>query len=332
MSEYLTSTTLIEHIKREGMVPTAQQTFSDDDFLAIANQEIKIGMLPTIMQFHEEYYAVDSDAVTIAASTSKYGIPYRAVGGKLRELFYQDSNSNLRAMSRVSPDNRPYYQQSNFQNNFLFFFLEGNDVVLTPPVGASPSGSLVFSYYFRPNNLVDESRVGTITGIAVGASTTVFTLDNFPQNLATFYQDGVAQTAFSVSSKLDILQRKPGHKTINFDITPTAIDTVAKTVTFANADVSSLGIIVGDIVAFAGECIIPQIPTDLHPMLVQRVVQRVMQALGDAQGYQIASSKVAEMEKNSGALVDNRTEGSPAKANNINGLMKSSKIGRRWHE
>ena len=229
MAEYLTSSELIDAIKREGMVPQSQSTFTDADFLALANTEVKISMLPAIMQFHEEYYAVDSAAVSITANQSRYPVPYRAIGGKLREVFYKDTNGNLRKMSRVNPDDRPYYQQSNFQNNYLFFFVEGNDIVLTPPIGDNPNGSLVFSYYFRPGNLVDDSRAATITNISVGASTTTFTVDSVPQNLATFYQDGVAQTGFSITSKMDILQRKPGHKTIAFDISPTAVSTLNKT-------------------------------------------------------------------------------------------------------
>lgn len=325
---YLTSTTLIETIKREGLIPASQNTFTDSDFLAMANQEIRISLIPSILQYHEEYYVRDSEAIALEANVSSYPIPYRAIGGKFRALFYQDSSGNLRSMTRISPDDRPLYQGSVNDNNCIIFYISGNEVVLLPGVGATPTGSLVFSYYLRPNELVDENRTSMITGISVGASTTVYTVDSIPQNLTSFVQDGVSLTGFSTMSKLDVLQSKPGHKTICFDITPTAIDTTNKTITFNNTDLES-SIVVGDVIAFAGECIIPQIPSDLHDVLVQRVILKCNSALGDAQGVQIVSARVAEMEKNTGTLVDNRSEGNPQKINNQKGTLRSAKL-RYW--
>jgi len=324
---YLTSSSLIETVKREGMVPTSQNTFTDADFLAMANQELKISMLPAILIYHEEYFTRDSAAITIVANQSSYAIPYRATGGKFREVFYKDTQGQLRSMSRISPDHRPLYQQSSFQNRFIYFYLQGNEVVLVPDVGATPTGSLVFTYYIRPNDLVEESRAATITGISVGATTTTYTVDQIPQNLTPFVQDGVTISGFSLTSKLDLLQRRPGHKTISFDIVPTAINTTTKTITVTSTDVDST-VILGDYLSFAGECIIPQIPSDLHEVLVQRVIQRVMQALGDLQGAQLATAKLSEMEKNIGTLIDNRSEGNPQKVVNMRGLLRNAKIQR----
>lgn len=325
---YLTSSTLIETVKRIGMIPTSQNTFNDSDFLAIANQEVRIGLLPTIIQYHEEYYVRDSADVTIVASQSRYPIPYRAVGGKFREIFYKDTSGNLRKMTRTSPDNRPVFQQSTSQSHFIFFFIEGNDVVLVPDVSTNPAGSLVFSYYMRPNELVDESRASTILSSSVGVSTTTFTVDSIPSNLTPFVQDGATLSGFALTSKLDVLQHQPGHKTISFDIYPTAIDTTNKTITFDNDDLGT-GIISGDIVCFAGECIIPQVPADLHDVLAQRVMMRCLQSLGDAQGYQIAQSKLTEMNAAIGTLVDNRSEGNPQKINNLGSPLHTSKARRR---
>lgn len=315
MSSYLTSSTLIEAVKREAMVPTSQNTFSDDDFLAIANQEMRIGMVPTIMTHHQEYFVVDSDLIPLVADKNSYEIPYRAVGGKFRDIFYVDTSGNLQAMTRINPDNRSYFQQTNLQNRFVFYYLQGNNVVLTPLVGPTPVGSLLFSYYLRPNELVSETRIGTITNIAEGVSTTVLTLDQIP-------------SSFTTSVLYDMLQTKSGHTTLGMDITSTALDTINKTITFNNDDVSS-DLVVGDYVAFAGECIIPQIPDELHDVLAQRVVLRCLQALGDQAGYGVAKDKLSEMNTNTHALVDNRSEGNPEKIVNLKGNLRSAKIRRR---
>lgn len=341
---YMTSSSLIAQVKREAMIPTNQSTFTEDDFLAIANQELKISMLPSILVYHQEYFTRDSEDIFMVNNQSNYPIPYRAVGGKFRELFYKDTSGQLRSMTRISPDHRPYYQQTNFQNRFVYFYLRGNDIVLLPDVGTDVVGSIKFTYFMRPNDLVDESRSGTITNIDIGASTTTYTLDNIPTNLTAFLQDGVTITGFaSTGVKLDVLQRKPGHKTIVFDITPVAVDVNNKTITFNNTDVAGeqqssaivpypvipSTIINGDIICFAGECIIPQIPSDLHEVLAQRVIQRCVQALGDAAAFGMATAKLTEMEKNTGNLVDNRSEGTATKASNLNSSLRNSKVRKR---
>src|SRR4051812_43797407 len=127
---FLNSDDLISTVKREAMIPTTQSTFTNADFLAIANQELRISIVPQILTMHEEYFVRDSDPVAIVANQSNYAIPYRAVSGKFRDVFYQDDNGNLMSMSRINPDDRPYYQDSNLQNNCVYFFLQGNDIVL----------------------------------------------------------------------------------------------------------------------------------------------------------------------------------------------------------
>lgn len=314
---YLTSSTFIATVKREAMIPTHQSTFTEADFLAMANQEIRVGLVPSIMQYHEEYFSRDSELVPLVAGQTRYAIPYRAVGGKFREIFLADGVNSLRSMTRISPDDRNIYQGSGY------FYLEGNEVVLSDNAGV---GSIMFTYYMRPNELVNERRVSTITAIVVDPIllTTTYTVDAIPANVVPFVQDGVRISSFSTLSKLDILQTRPGHKTIVFDVLPTLVDTVALTITFNTVNVSS-AIVVGDYIAFAGECIIPQVPADLQDVLCQRVVLRCLQALGDKDGFGMAGLKLIEMEKWSATLVDNRAEGTPSKAVNSRGLLRSFK-------
>lgn len=405
---YLTSTTLLETIKREAMVPTSNFALSDADFLAMANQELKIGMMPSIMQYHQEFGVRTDPPIVINANQSAYEIPYRAVGSKVREVFYLDNNNNICRMSRINPDAKPYYQQVNNALTFIHYYCEGNSVVLIPSVNETPTGSLVFSYFMRPNELVDETRVatisnvtttnssGNITGISVAAAavmtdvahglttgniiniqstnctpaisgnyavtvidanhfsvpvtttgsgttgswtytTTIFNVDQIPSNVVPFGQEGQLISGFSTSSLLDICQTLPGHQTLAYDVLPLAIDSVNKTITFYTPDLTTYSFspnvvpapVAGDYIAFAGECIIPQIPTELHDVLSQRVVLRTLQALGDAQGYGIAQTKLAEMEKATGNLIDNRTEGNPIKISNLNGTLRAVKAFNR---
>lgn len=386
---YLTSTTLISQVKLQGMVPTSQFTFRPADFLSIANQEMHIGLVPTILQYHEEYYVRDSDPIPIVANQSHYAIPYRAIGGKFREIFYLDTNSNLRKMTRISPDDRPYYQQSGLSENFIYFFIQGNEIVLVPNVGANPVGSIIFSYWLRPNDLIDitlnrvatiqsisnVSLNGVISNISVANPTvitstvhglttgdiivisgsnsapvvdgvhtvTVLDSDTFtvPVSVTTLGTSAswicatttvtVDQipSGFSTSIDLDIMQTRPGHKTITFDVHALDINTGALTMTFSTSDFSSA--IVGDYIAYAGECIIPQAPSDLHDVLCQRVIKRCLEALGDKDGYTKANQNLQDMEMKTGNLIDNRSEGNPQKIVNRNTpLLARRMYSRNW--
>ena len=106
---WFTSDDLLESVKRKISFPASQNTFQDTDILAFANEELAIAMVPAIMSFHEEYF-VTFDVVPIIGGTSRYQIPERAIGMKLRGVFWcdniigpynPDSPGNLFDMTRV---------------------------------------------------------------------------------------------------------------------------------------------------------------------------------------------------------------------------------------
>lgn len=73
------------------------------------------------------------------------------------------------------------------------------------------------------------------------------------------------------------------------------------------------GMLAGDIIGLAETTIIPQIPSELHPMLAQGAAMRCLEALGDTQGLQNAAAKLADMEQKTATLIENRVESSPLK-------------------
>lgn len=307
---YLTSTTLIANIKMRALIPSNQKTFLDNDFLALANDEIDIGIVPNILSFHEEYFTFE-ESVPLVANQSNYSIPYRAIGNKFRDLAYKDAQGNLQKMTRIPPEDRVKYQSGN-QNSAVAFYIRGNDVVLVPNIGSSPTGSLVVIYYFRPNDLVTSDRVSTITGI--NRTTGVISVDQVSNNIVS-------------GNLIDLLQAKSGHRTCAYDISVINADNIGNTITLSTSNIPS-DLVVGDHIASAGECMIPQIPSDLHSVLAQRVAARCLEALGDTQGLTNANTKLQEMEAKTGSLIDNRSEGNPQIINNPKSFLRGSR--KRW--
>ncbi len=309
MAKYYTTNTLIDSVKRRAMIPEGQQTFQEEDFLAFANEEMDLGIIPHVLSFHEEYF-VYTELVTILPNTSRYAIPSRAVGNKLREISYQDSSGNLFEMTRIKVDDLPSYQNNVIQNSFTLFYVEGSDIVLVPEAGSNPSGYLRFSYYLRPNEIVSEDRVAIITNI--NTVTGEISVDSIPDNII-------------VSETLDLIQTKSPHKTLALDITSLSVDNITNTITLDLEDIPT-NLAVGDQIALSGETIVPQIPSDLHSMLSQRIATRCLEALGDVQGLGTANAKLAEMEQKTGMVIDDRVEGAPLKVVNKHSTLKRQKL------
>lgn len=400
---WMTSDALIASVKRKISFPVSQNTFSDDDILAFANEEMMISQVPSILQWHEEYL-VYSVTVPIIADKDHYPIPNRAIGMRLRDAFWADSNMNLQEMTRVSADDKAFFQRSSGSSNVYKFYLENNDVVVTPKPTGDTTGYLVFYIFLRPNLLVADERAAVITSfekhititnssIVAGDTVTiedeVFTAvagapstDEFQigatsiitaTNLAaaittngvgtatsgspstnivyvdfddieyTFETSNTAgfeiddQTCFNVDalpdhitsgSYVDFLQTLPGHKMLKYDVLIPSNGVTASSICISDDDLPE-NIVIGDYICSQNECIIPQIPTDLHNELAERTCARILAAIGDQAGLAITKGNIQEMEQHQATLLDARVDGAPKKVTNRHSLLAYGRMGTR---
>ena len=444
---YYSTDDLIASIKRRISFPLSQNSLLYSDLVAFLNEEMQLSAVPAVKQEHEEYF-VYKVTVPLINGVSRYEIPNRAIGMALRDVKYSDSSGNFYDMTRIAPDDKAFFQQSNGSNQTVSkYYIEGNEIVLTPLVQAGASGKLNFFIYLRPNSLVRNDRAATIqnfqkaitvsnnanlevgdriyiyTGLStsptpeeyifeavasgagafefnIGAtandtaanlntainnagikniSSTVstnqatviysdistefdsvksdtgvlgnaFTIDSqnlyvrFNQLPTTYTDPETMQTSslYGVGNLVDFLQTNPGHRTYTYDIPIVAIDgTVASFAvsglkTYLNN--SSGGVLafynikVGDYICLANECIIPQIPPELHNALAERAASRVLMSIGDMQGYQLSMAKIQEMDKKQETLIGSRVEGSVPKVFNRYSLLRlgKSRFRRRY--
>lgn len=395
----LTTSALLKSIKRRAMIPDNQNTFSDQDFIDLMNEEMMIGLVPSILQMKEEYF-IFNQVVPLVTDKSNYPIPERALASKVRELCFRDSpekfsvsslqipNLSISAgsttisgfstetiksvnvgdfvsgslsgssvipehcivfskgsnsitvsfaptatnasislsFSRYSPYKANEYEMTQIAvddrytglsngtgssdfTGFRRFYLMGNDIVLHPSVGPSPYGSLSFYYYLRPNSLVKDSAVASITSL--DRATGNITLSSIPSGYSVY----VSGTNNSVTTLFDFVKAKSAHNVLDIDVPINSINTTTKVVNIDPHKIPS-DLEVGDYLALAGQTCIPNIPTELHMILAQRVAQRALEALGDTEGLGNAANKIAEMESKLTTMIDNRVEGSPRKVVN----------------
>lgn len=312
----LSTSALLKSIKRRALVPDNQNTFSDQDFIDLMNEEVMIGILPSLLQLKEEHF-IFKQIIPLVADKSRYPVPERAIANKLREVCFRDTATtnfgNEYEMTQIAIDDR-YTGLSNGTGSsdftgFRRFYMIGGDVALHPNVGPNPYGALALYYYIRPNTLVKDSAVASIT--AINRTTGEITLSSLPAGYSVY----VAGTGNTENTLFDFVKTKSPHTILDIDIPILAVNTTTKTIT-VDPDKIHRDLEIGDQMPLAGQTAVPNIPTELHMVLAQRVAQRVLEALGDTEGLNNASNKVAEMEGKLTTMFDNRVEGAPRKVVN----------------
>lgn len=311
MSTYYTSELLIDSVKRRINIPTNQNTYSDEDILAFADEELGLVVVPAIMTLHEDYLLFSEDR-PVEENQSEYIIPYRSVGNKLYDLQFVDLSNNVMPMTRSTMADQPAYNGAYTTNINYAYFVKNNRVVLMPPITGNAVGSLRFIYYIRPSSLVMTSAVGVINNI--NRTTGEITVNALPGT-------------FSTAVRFDLYNVRSPHNILSIDLEASAVNSTSKTITLDPEDIPS-ELIVGDHIALSQQCAIPQIPDDLHVFLAQKTAERILEAQGDMEGLNIARQKSAEMEVRAGTIIDNRVEESPPKLVNRNSPLRYGMVSR----
>jgi len=388
---YFTSNGLVEAVKRSMSMPISQITFSEEDILAFATEELFMSQMPSILQYHEEYYVFEQ-SVPLVNNQSRYPIPNRAIGMKLRDLFYVDNQGQMIEMSKINPDDEAHFSiDSNSNNSPIYYKIQNNSIKIIPDVSANVQGSLLFTYYLRPNSLVPDEKAAICTAFSktitfdnnptagdsitingdtfeagvdyvIGANSSI-TASNFntavlgtdlevttvvtgnvidvhyeDRNLeiSTDSSDVTVQQTITVvcadgiddeiddGSLVDILQADGGHTTYAIDV-KLASGAVSSTSITLNESNLSDNFVLGDYICLQYQCIIPQIPTDLHILLAERTAARLLQSIGDREGLKEVKEKLGDYEARQATLIDSRVEGAPQKIFNRHSLLRIGK-------
>lgn len=295
MSRVMTASKLIEAVRQRAMIPTDTSVYSDEAILNILNEEMDAGLLSTLLVLSEEHL-VNYEDQDFNPGKDNYPIPYRAIGNKLRDVSFVNADGGVSELSRISVD-----QLSDYKNGTIFgdrnvFYVQNNEIVLVD-FNSGYSDTIRMHFYLRPNVIVLEKNVGTITNI--NRTTGVITMSNFPEKFANL-------------SQMDFVGYRSPNKIYSYDKQPTAVDSATKSITFNPSDIPS-ELIVGDYVCCKEQSPVPNIPTEMHPLLAQRAAVYIMEALGDTENLANAKAKLDQMEKSINNLIDNRVEGAPQK-------------------
>jgi hypothetical protein len=317
MAQDFTTTGLLADIKRKCFIPIAQTTFSDTDLLAMADEELQIGIVPLIMSVREEFFVTWKE-YNVTGLTSSFSIPPRAIGSKLSKvtMIVDPTASDVPNEVLLPQLNADQAVFNTVFNNYLAipaFYLQNNQLFLSPG-GQQYAGQTLRQYYFRrPNQLILTSGCSTITSI----TDNIATVNLIPSTFGT-------GSLYTITS--DVVKANPGFDLLGMDLSLT-VNTVDNTITFTD-DLADLDIQVGDYICLAGETPVPQIPVEVHTLLAQRTAVKVLEALGDEKNFAIASKKLVDMEHRITGLLSNRVEGAARKVVNNYSTLSTNPFGR----
>lgn len=296
-----TTTELLASIKRRGQIPTSQNTFSTADMLAIADEEIRVEVLPLVMTLRESYYETYSD-ITIVSGQTAYDIPERAVGFKVKDIVVRSTNGDERSLSRIDSEVRG---EDSSGSDISSFYFEGNKIVLTQTPASSNGDSLRVRYFIRPSSLILPSAAASIT--AIDTATNTVTVSSLPSTIST-------------ATPVDLVKKKPNFQVHTADATISSI--LSLDVTFSASLPDDL--VVGDYLCLAGESPVIQVPVELQPLLAQKVAVTILRGLGHREELKDAKDELESMRGLARDLLNPRIDGEPKKIIPRNGILNPS--------
>lgn len=284
MAQDFTTTELIAEIKRKITAPESQDLWSDSDFCKSMTDVQRSEVVPYMISVMNGYFETEYELQTVSG-TRDYLLPPRAVGLKLASVVARDSsNSNdfipLNQVSQVQMD------QGYAISGDLSYCIRGNYLRLPP--NYTSNLTLIIRYYRRPSELVLVSQAGKV----LSKSGNVLTLDNAPSSWAS-------------GTLLDIHRGSEPFQSILDDVSISTISGFDVTI----ADASEVS--VGDWVCFAGQCVIPQIPLDLFPVLTSYAGLQCLEALSSPEEVAIARGNYEKLRENLFSMTTPRVVDSP---------------------
>lgn len=300
---------LVESVKRRSFAPISQSTFDDSGLIALANEELDLGLVADLVTIREDFF-LTVESTPIIANTNYYPVPSRSIGNTLKTLFYVDAAGNEKLLNYIDPSRRSEYPLTGSAPSA--FYLEGDSVVVVPKPTAS-TGSLLFQFPSKPNQLIATTSCAKITAIVNNTPTASFTVNTD------------LTTSLIVGQYIDIISVVSPFKLWAYRARITQITSTLIEVSLAGVlDQAGLNIApsVGDYICPSGFANIPQIPTSYFPVLAQLVVVRILESLGDANKQLNATNTLRTLEAKAIKLVQNRVEASPKKVSTRRSLVR----------
>lgn len=300
---------LVESVKQRSFIPISQSTFTDAQIIALLNEELRLSLVADILGAREDFF-LTTKTVAIIANKDHYLIPNYCIGNNLKAVFLVDSAGNRKALERRDVDRSDEYNGANGSPEKFYF--EGDEIVLMPKPDTAVD-SILFSYFRKPNQLIETASCCKITAVVSAAGTSTFTVD-------TDLTDSL-----SVGDQIDFIRGSNPHTLWSGEVAITAI--TSTTIAVATADIidvdSSVEPVANDYICPTGFANLAMVPEEFVPVLAQMGAARALAALGDLNKWQSAKAILEQMRGEALKLIRQRVESSPELHSRVNRLTQA---------
>jgi hypothetical protein len=271
--------------------PSSQNTFQPADIVTMMDRELSLGVVPLLKKVQQNYLVMNVD-VPITQGKSAYTMPPRAVGNALRDVVLLDPSGNEVALNNLEREYIKVQFPFNFVPSIWSFgqYVTANEINLyNTLIQSYTSYTLRFITERRPGGLTLSSNCGQITAITGNV-------------LSLSYVD----PAWTTATTFDIINPLPPFQSLGDDLTITAL--TGSQITLSTVPT---GLAKNQWVCPAMLSCLPQIPYEFFPLLEERTVAVIAEALDMSQLLATAKARIQEFEANAAAIARPRVTGSP---------------------
>jgi len=284
-----TTDELIRQIKLTCFLPSAQETFTDEDMLSLGDDEILSSFTPMLVGLNQNIY-LESVTTPFVAGQSRYVLDKYAMWNKTR-LISRLTGTNVIEMSHVEIDELPYFSQSGTPRGFYL----DNDSIIVVPTPATTTDSLYYWIYRRPGRMVLTSAAAKVLSVNYATGQVTYT--------------AVPPATFTSTSTHDFYAGRSPFRRVGTEVTATNL--AANVQTFPIASVQ--GLLPNDYVCVVEETVFPPLSAELHSFLQEAIIKVMSKAQLDPEAYAIQKQELMEDAKNAYMAPGNRTVGQPLK-------------------
>jgi hypothetical protein len=309
---------LIATVKLRCMLPTSSSApgTADADVLAHANDELQSRLVPLLMSINEEYFVATTD-VPLVAGQAIYRVPDRNAASKLREVTLIVGNVVI-DLPRIEPERLKMFV-AGATGVPAGFVLEAGGIRLIP-TPTSGGMSVRMRYFVRPGQLTTTAADFTTVTAAVWSSSTTC-LVTHGAGLGPETGDGIVY---------DLIAGRPPFEYVAMDGTcDDAVASPSSNIVFSTGvsqsspgAQSSLGLAGVDYLTVRDRSPVVQLPVEMHSLLAQRTVCRMLQQLGQYDKLDRAEKEASRLEAVALNVLTPRVDGAPRK---MRGILQSQR-------
>jgi hypothetical protein len=292
---------LVEAVRQEAMLAPSDESETTERIIAALNREQRLYLARLLLSVGEAHQVAHAD-VSLTAGTSRYRVPSRAIGAKVKLVSLL--SGTLATPLYPMPYERQVESAGGGPGDYWW---ENKQIVLR--VTPAAAGTLRITYFRRLGELVPENEAGLVASFNANARTV--TLEETPADFGT------------AAANYDFIQGTEHFDTLAAEASATRAGDV---LTFADALPTELA--VGDYIALPGQAPLCQAPRELHDVLTLRTAFAILDASGDPKAA-ATERRLQRAESDALSILSPRVQGSPKVLLNPHGPGWDRFSGRR---